>query len=113
MAFFASRVGPDLIIAAASAFPARDRQFRSGILPDRGRDRRVPDAVYGEEVVSYVVPRPSAGVDVGTLLRYCNDGLPAFKAPKHIVVCAELPKTERGKLDRRALAERWSREARE
>jgi acyl-CoA synthetase (AMP-forming)/AMP-acid ligase II len=69
--------------------------------------------VYGEEVVSYVVPRPSAGVDVGTLLRYCNDGLPAFKAPKHIVVCAELPKTERGKLDRRALAERWNREARE
>jgi acyl-coenzyme A synthetase/AMP-(fatty) acid ligase len=73
----------------------------------------VPDAVYGEEVVSYVVPRPSAGVDVGALLRYCSDGLPAFKAPKHIVVCAELPKTERGKLDRRALAERWSRDARE
>jgi acyl-coenzyme A synthetase/AMP-(fatty) acid ligase len=44
------------------------------------------------------------------LLRYCSDGLPAFKAPKQIVLSASLPKTERGKLDRRALAEWWSRE---
>jgi acyl-coenzyme A synthetase/AMP-(fatty) acid ligase len=65
----------------------------------------VPDAIYGEEVVSYVVARPGATVD--ELLRYCSDGLPAFKAPKQIVLSATLPKTERGKLDRRALAERW------
>jgi acyl-coenzyme A synthetase/AMP-(fatty) acid ligase len=71
----------------------------------------VPDAVYGEEVVSYVVARPGAAIDTGELLRYCGDGLPAFKAPKRIVVSASLPKTERGKLDRRALAQRWSREA--
>jgi acyl-CoA synthetase (AMP-forming)/AMP-acid ligase II len=71
----------------------------------------VPDAVYGEEVVSYVVARPGATIDPGELLRYCGDGLPAFKAPKQIVLSAALPKTERGKLDRRALAERWSREA--
>ena len=70
----------------------------------------VPDAIYGEEVVSYVVARPGATVDPGELLRYCSDGLPAFKAPKRIVLSASLPKTERGKLDRRALAERWSRE---
>ena len=70
----------------------------------------VPDAIYGEEVVSYVVARPGAAVDAGELLRYCGDGLPAFKAPKQIVLSASLPKTERGKLDRRALAERWSRE---
>ena len=35
--------------------------------------------------------------------------LPAFKTPKQIVLSDELPKTERGKLDRKALAERWSR----
>ena len=71
----------------------------------------VPDAVYGEEVVSYVVARPGTTVDAGELLRYCSDGLPAFKAPKQIVLSASLPKTERGKLNRRALAERWRREA--
>ena len=70
----------------------------------------VPDAVYGEEVVSYVVARPGAKVDASELLRYCSAGLPAFKAPKRIVLSASLPKNERGKLDRRALAERWTRE---
>jgi acyl-coenzyme A synthetase/AMP-(fatty) acid ligase len=67
----------------------------------------VPDAVYGEEVVSYVVARPGAAVDCAELLRFCSDGLPAFKAPKRIVLSTSLPKTERGKLDRRALAQRW------
>jgi long-chain acyl-CoA synthetase len=67
----------------------------------------VPDAIYGEEVVSYVVVRPGATVDAGELLRYCSDGLPTFKAPKQIVLTASLPKTERGKLNRRALAEQW------
>jgi acyl-CoA synthetase (AMP-forming)/AMP-acid ligase II len=67
----------------------------------------VPDAVYGEEVVAYVVTRPGATVDEAALLRYCSDGLPAFKMPKRIVLSTSLPKTERGKLDRRALAQRW------
>jgi acyl-CoA synthetase (AMP-forming)/AMP-acid ligase II len=71
----------------------------------------VPDAVYGEEVVSYVVARPGAAVDIAALLHYCGTVLPAFKAPKEIVLSASLPKTERGKLDRKALAERWSRDA--
>jgi acyl-coenzyme A synthetase/AMP-(fatty) acid ligase len=70
----------------------------------------VPDAVYGEEVVSYVVARPGANLDTDELLRYCSTVLPAFKAPKRIVVSASLPKTERGKLDRRALAQRWGRD---
>jgi len=70
----------------------------------------VPDAIYGEEVMSYVVARP--GVDADTLLRYCAGALPAFKAPKRIVLSASsLPKTDRGKLDRKALAERWRQEA--
>jgi long-chain acyl-CoA synthetase len=67
----------------------------------------VPHAIYGEEVVSYVVARPGITIDVTELLRYCGTALPAFKAPKEIVVSTTLPKTERGKLDRRALAERW------
>ena len=71
----------------------------------------VPDAIYGEEVVSYVVTRPGATVDEGEILRYCS-ALPAFKAPKRILLSDTLPKTERGKLDRKALAERWSSDRR-
>jgi acyl-CoA synthetase (AMP-forming)/AMP-acid ligase II len=41
-------------------------------------------------------------------LRYCSTVLPAFKAPKRIVLSEHLPKTARGKLDRRALAEQWT-----
>jgi acyl-CoA synthetase (AMP-forming)/AMP-acid ligase II len=67
----------------------------------------VPDAVYGEEVVSYVVARPGATLDAAALLAHCASMLPAFKAPKRIVLSASLPKTDRGKLDRKALAERW------
>jgi acyl-coenzyme A synthetase/AMP-(fatty) acid ligase len=67
----------------------------------------VPDATYGEEVVSYVVARPGVTIDIGELLRYCSDGLPAFKAPKQIVLSASLPKTERGKLDRKVLVDLW------
>ena len=46
----------------------------------------VPDAIYGEEVVSYVVARPGATLDADALLRYCAAVLPAFKAPKRIVL---------------------------
>ncbi|MGE3158296.1 MAG: class I adenylate-forming enzyme family protein [Xanthobacteraceae bacterium] len=69
----------------------------------------VPDAIYGEEVVSYVVARPGTTIDAGELLQFCSDGLPDFKAPKRIIVSdVSLPKTERGKLDRKALAARWA-----
>ena len=66
----------------------------------------VPDKVYGEEVVSYVVTRPGASADAASLLRYCT-ALPAFKAPKRILLSDSLPKTERGKLDRKALQNKW------
>ena len=68
----------------------------------------VPDHTYGEEVVSFVVARPGATIDVDDLLRYCGAILPAFKAPKQIVLSNHLPKTARGKIDRRALAEQWT-----
>jgi acyl-coenzyme A synthetase/AMP-(fatty) acid ligase len=69
----------------------------------------VPDRVYGEEVVAYVVLRAGSGVDADDILRHCNAALPAFKAPKRIVLSDALPKTERGKLDRKALVELWNR----
>jgi acyl-coenzyme A synthetase/AMP-(fatty) acid ligase len=72
----------------------------------------VPHEVYGEEVVCYVVPRPGSTPDADELLRYCNAALPAFKAPKQIMFSQQLPKNERGKLDRKALVEQWQEEDR-
>jgi len=73
----------------------------------------VPDHTFGEEVVSFVVARPGANIDVNDLLRYCGTVLPASKAPKQIVLSNHLPKTARGKLDRRALTEQWTSNHRE
>ena len=69
----------------------------------------VPDKLYGEEVVAFVVLRPGAGIGADDILRHCAATLPAFKAPKRIVLSDALPKTERGKLDRKALVELWGR----
>jgi len=69
----------------------------------------IPDAVWGEEVVSYVVLRPGAPFVPDDLMRHCAAQIPAFKAPKQILLREELPKSARGKLDRRALVAEWSR----
>jgi acyl-coenzyme A synthetase/AMP-(fatty) acid ligase len=70
----------------------------------------IPDPIYGEEVVSYVVARPGSRVDDAELLRFCTSRIPAFKAPKRIMFARALPKNERGKLDRRALRAQWLRQ---
>jgi acyl-coenzyme A synthetase/AMP-(fatty) acid ligase len=69
----------------------------------------VPDKLYGEEVIAYVVLRPGSALSAADILGHCAATLPAFKTPKQIVLSDELPKTERGKLDRKALVERWGR----
>jgi acyl-coenzyme A synthetase/AMP-(fatty) acid ligase len=67
----------------------------------------VPDPIYGEEVVAYVVLRPGATIGADDILRHCAGLLPGFKAPKRIVLTNTLPRTERGKLDRKALIAQW------
>jgi acyl-coenzyme A synthetase/AMP-(fatty) acid ligase len=67
----------------------------------------VPDAVWGEEVVSYVTLRPGEPFVADELMRHCVAQLPHFKAPKQIVLRDALPKSERGKLDRKALVTEW------
>ena len=62
----------------------------------------VPDRIYGEEVVVFVVPKPGATLDEAAVLAHCAD-LPQAKRPKQVVFRDALPKTERGKMDRQAL----------
>jgi acyl-coenzyme A synthetase/AMP-(fatty) acid ligase len=69
----------------------------------------VPDAIWGEEVVSYVVLSPGSPFAPDELMRFCAARLTPFKAPKQIVLRDVLPKSERGKLDRKALVAEWMR----
>ncbi|MCW5773284.1 MAG: long-chain fatty acid--CoA ligase, partial [Rhodospirillaceae bacterium] len=70
----------------------------------------IPDKIYGEEVVSYVVPGAGKTLEAADILAFCAARLAAFKTPKRIYFSAGLPKTERGKLDRKALAAEWRRD---
>ena len=70
----------------------------------------IPDPIYGEEIVCYVVPRDGATLDETTLATHCHAALPDFKTPKRFVTIDALPKSDRGKIRREALKEIWARD---
>jgi acyl-coenzyme A synthetase/AMP-(fatty) acid ligase len=67
----------------------------------------VPDAIYGEEVAGFVNLVPGASLSSDDILMFCRSRLPAFKAPKSILLLDELPKNARGKIDRKQLIDFW------
>jgi acyl-CoA synthetase (AMP-forming)/AMP-acid ligase II len=68
----------------------------------------VPDEIYGEEVVCYVVPRPDSDVTVAAVIAHCQASLPASKVPKQVIMVADLPKNDRGKVLRDKLRDDWN-----
>ena len=64
----------------------------------------VPDERQGEAIKVYIVRNDPAltAEDVG---RYCHDNLTGYKRPHHIEFRNDLPKTNVGKILRRALRE--------
>ena len=67
----------------------------------------VPDAIYGEEIVCYVVARPDSAITLASVRAHCAADLPAFKQPKAVLVVEALPKSDRGKIKRDVLREMW------
>lgn len=67
----------------------------------------VPDPIYGEAIVSFVVPRSGGTVDVAALAEHCQSRLSPFKRPQEIIVLETIPKTDRGKIARDALVGIW------
>jgi long-chain acyl-CoA synthetase len=66
----------------------------------------VPDDKAGEAVKAFVVLRANAEKpDVKELRAYCKEHLAAYKVPKYFEIRMELPKTNVGKVLRRALRE--------
>jgi acyl-coenzyme A synthetase/AMP-(fatty) acid ligase len=70
----------------------------------------VPDRVYGEEPVGFVSLKTGSTADNRAILDHCAAALSDFKRPKRIVVLEDIPKNERGKIDRNALAALWERD---
>jgi fatty-acyl-CoA synthase len=65
-----------------------------------------PDEQLGERAVAFVEPRRGTAVSADELRRHCAEGMAGYKVPAEIVICDELPLTDTGKLNRRALRER-------
>jgi long-chain acyl-CoA synthetase len=64
----------------------------------------VPDDKSGEVVKIFVVKKDNS-LKEKELLEYCREGLTGYKVPKHVEFKDELPKTNVGKILRRALRE--------
>lgn len=63
----------------------------------------VPDPKSTEAVKIFVVAREGAVLDAGTIIAWCRESLTAYKVPRHVEFRKELPKTNVGKILRRAL----------
>jgi acyl-CoA synthetase (AMP-forming)/AMP-acid ligase II len=69
----------------------------------------VPHPTWGEEVAAVVVLREA--VKESDLLAYCKERLADFKRPKQIYITETIPRTATGKIQRRLVAEAFSRAA--
>ena len=68
----------------------------------------IPDKIYGEEIVCYVVLKPGELVTENEVLEHCKQALPTFKTPKKAHIVEELPKSDRGKILRDNLKDLWA-----
>jgi long-chain acyl-CoA synthetase len=66
----------------------------------------VPDAVYGENVVAFVVSKPGAAVTETEVVEHVCRHVARFKAPTHVHFLHALPKSNIGKILRRVLREK-------
>ncbi|MBS1106592.1 MAG: acyl--CoA ligase, partial [Deltaproteobacteria bacterium] len=63
----------------------------------------VPDPVYGEVGIAYVIRKPGTDPAPEDLRAFCRERLVNFKVPKRIEVRDALPMLPIGKVDKRAL----------
>lgn len=70
-----------------------------------------PDTLYGETVAAVIVPRGSAAPTADELASFCRDRLAPFEVPADFQQAAELPRTAKGSLDRRAVTAQFGRGA--
>ena len=67
----------------------------------------VPDRIFGEVPVAFVVRRPGYTASAEELIRHAETELADFKVPRQYCFEAALPLGKTGKVDKRALSTRW------
>jgi fatty-acyl-CoA synthase len=70
----------------------------------------VTDAVYGERVCAWVIPKPGRSVSLQSVREFCRDQLAHYKVPEFVFSVAEFPLTVTGKVQKfqmRAKSVEW------
>jgi acyl-coenzyme A synthetase/AMP-(fatty) acid ligase len=70
----------------------------------------VPDRIYGEEVVSFVVTKEGFQACADDIISHCNKTLPDFKIPKKVIFIRALPRNQRGKVAKSDLLKLFEQE---
>lgn len=68
----------------------------------------VPDPEFGESVKAVVEPRSGASIVATDLIDHARRRLARYKIPRIVEVTTDLPRLPTGKLDKRALADRFT-----
>lgn len=63
----------------------------------------LPDEVFGEQVVAFVVTAGDAEINLASLQRHCRENLANYKVPKYFVSIDALPRNPSGKILKRML----------
>ncbi|MEK4200100.1 AMP-binding protein [Cytobacillus sp. FSL K6-0265] len=65
----------------------------------------VPDEVYGEEVMAWIILKDQVNITADEIKEYCKDKISKHKIPKHITFTKEYPMTASGKIQKFKLKE--------
>jgi fatty-acyl-CoA synthase len=65
----------------------------------------VPDDVFGEVAVAYVIPREGETIDPQEIVDYCVGEIANFKVPRYVEIVDEFPMTQSGKVQKFRLRE--------
>ena len=65
----------------------------------------IPDAVYGEAVVAFIVPMPGKSLEAEAVIAHVKNNTAPFKAPEKVIMVDSLPKSAVGKILKRELRE--------
>jgi long-chain acyl-CoA synthetase len=65
----------------------------------------IPDAEFGESLLAAVQPEPGAAIDTESVRAYLKPRLADYKLPRQVMVHAQLPREDTGKVFKRKLRE--------
>jgi len=65
----------------------------------------VPDELYGEEVMAFVVVKEQSSLTEADIIRHCKEKMADYRCPKTVSFLKEMPKNSVGKITKQPLRE--------